>query len=66
LLSTNEQAEIRTQIDALRALCKQQDSHAIHQASEALNQLTEPFAARRMDASIKTAFAGQDLNTLEL
>jgi molecular chaperone HscA len=66
LLSAEEQSMIRTQLDALSALCKQQDSHAIHQASDALNKLTEPFAARRMDASIKTAFAGQDLNTLEL
>lgn len=66
LLSAEEQRAIRIQLDALSALCQQQDSQAIHQASDALNQLTEPFAARRMDASIKTAFAGQDLNTLEL
>lgn len=66
LLSADEQRAIRTQLDALSALCQQQDSQAIHHASDALNQLTEPYAARRMDASIKTAFAGQDLNTLEL
>lgn len=66
LLSADEQLSIRQQVSQLEDLCKGQDSHAIHQFSEALNHLTEPFAARRMDASIKSAFSGQDLNTLEL
>ena len=30
------------------------------------NSATETFAARRMDASVKQALAGQNLNTLEL
>lgn len=66
LLSTEEQQMIQASIQALQTLCQGQDSHAIHQASEALNHATETFAARRMDASVKQALAGQDLNSLEL
>jgi molecular chaperone HscA len=66
LLSAEEKQAILAAMDHLRALCQQEDSQALHQASEQLNQLTESFAARRMDASIKQAFAGQDLNTLDL
>lgn len=66
LLSTQEEQAIQASIQALQTLCKGQDSHAIHQASEALNHATETFAARRMDASVKQALAGQDLNSLEL
>jgi molecular chaperone HscA len=66
LLSAKEKQTILTQMDALRTICQQDDSDAIHHASEQLNQLTENFAARRMDASVKQAFAGQDLNTLDL
>ena len=66
LLSTEEQEAIQANIQALQTLCQGQDSQAIHQASEALNHATETFAARRMDASVKQALAGQDLNSLEL
>lgn len=66
LLSAEEQQAIKAELQALKTLCQGQDSHAIHQASEALNHATEAFAARRMDASVKQALAGQDLNTLDL
>ncbi len=66
LLSETEKHSIQAQMQALAALCKTADSHAIKQACEALNQATESFAARRMDASVKNAFAGQNLNTLDL
>lgn len=66
LLSAEEKQVIMAHMDTLRGLCKTEDSSAIHQASEQLNQLTEVFAARRMDASVKKAFTGQDLNTLDL
>jgi molecular chaperone HscA len=66
LLSAEEQKTIQLQIQALQTLNQGQDSHAIHQATEALNHATEAFAARRMDASVKQALAGQDVNTLEL
>lgn len=66
LLSAEEQQAIQANIQTLQTLCQGQDSQAIHHASEALNHATEAFAARRMDASVKQALAGQDLNTLEL
>jgi molecular chaperone HscA len=66
LLSKEEEQAIMAEIQALKTLCQGHDSHAIHQASEALNHATEAFAARRMDASVKQALAGQDLNTLDL
>lgn len=66
LLSAEEQQAIQANIQTLQTLCQGQDSQAIHRASEALNHATEAFAALRMDASVKQALAGQDLNTLEL
>lgn len=66
LLSLDEKQNILTHMEALSTLCKADDNQAIHQASEALNKATETFAARRMDASVKNALAGQDLNTLKV
>lgn len=66
LLSKQERETIEAHMDALRVLSKAGDSHAIHTATEALNHVTEDFAARRMDASVKQAFAGQNLNTLDI
>lgn len=66
LLSTDERQDILNHMEVLRVLCKADDSQAIHQASEALNKATETFAARRMDASVKNALSGQDLNTLKI
>lgn len=66
LLSQDELQAILTEMLQLRELAQQQDHHAIHKAVEALNQATETFAARRMDASVRQALAGQSLNTLEL
>ncbi|MDZ4098856.1 MAG: Hsp70 family protein, partial [Methylophilaceae bacterium] len=66
LLSNAEKKLIEASMDNLRELAKAEDSHAIHTAIEALNHATEEFAARRMDASVKKALAGHNLNTLEL
>ncbi len=66
LLNTDEKQNILNHMAALSTLCKADDNQAIHQASEALNKATETFAARRMDASVKNALAGQDLNTLKV
>lgn len=66
LLAPHERTAIETEMDKLRALAAGDDSNAIHTASEALNRATETFAARRMDASVRRALAGQDLNTLKL
>lgn len=66
LLSSAEKQTILSQMATLKALCQTSDSHAIHQATEALNHATEAFAAKRMDASVQKALAGQDLNSLEM
>jgi len=66
LLSDTEKKMIEASMENLRELAKAEDSYAIHTAVEALNHATEEFAARRMDASVKKALAGHNLNTLEL
>ena len=66
LLNAEEINAIKSQMQALKTLTAGNNSDEIHTAVEALNQATESFAAKRMDASVKQAFAGQDLNKLEL
>lgn len=66
LLNTEEKAAITAEMENLRQLAQQDDSDAIQKAVDALNHATEAFAARRMDASVRQALAGQTLNTLEL
>lgn len=66
LLSDDERAALEREMVALAELAQGTDSQAIHKAVDRLNHATETFAARRMDASVKQALAGQNLNTLEL
>jgi len=66
LLSKQERSAITKKMDVLKALSKAGDNHAIHAATEALNHATEDFAARRMDATVSKALAGQNLNSLEI
>lgn len=66
LLNAEERAAIEASMDNLRKLLDGSDSRAIHEAAEALNRATETFAARRMDASVKRALAGKNLNSLEI
>ncbi len=46
-------------MDALRSLCAQ-----LRETAEGLNQATTPFAARRMDARVRQALAGQRIDSL--
>ncbi|MFZ9642850.1 MAG: Fe-S protein assembly chaperone HscA [Candidatus Methylopumilus sp.] len=66
LLSADEKSAIEAQVQALKVTSHGNDKEKIAQAVAALNHATENFAARRMDASVKQAFAGQDLNKLVL
>lgn len=66
LLSPSEKSAIEAQVQALITTSQGSDKDSIIQAVETLNHATENFAGRRMDASVKQAFAGQDLNKLEL
>ncbi|MPS49733.1 Fe-S protein assembly chaperone HscA [Methylobacillus sp.] len=66
LLNDEERTEITRQMEHLRNIAQHEDSDAINEAVDALNHATETFAARRMDASVKQALAGQSLNTLDI
>ena len=66
LLNAREKQDIIAQMDALQALLQAGESHAIHQATEALNSATESFAARRMDAGISRALAGKNIDAVNL
>ena len=48
----------------LETVRQQEDPQQIHNAMEALGKVTEAFAARRMDASIKRALAGHSIDEL--
>jgi molecular chaperone HscA len=66
LLSPSEKSVIEAEVQGLITTSQGSDKDSIIQAVESLNHATENFAGRRMDASVKQAFAGQDLNKLEL
>lgn len=65
LISAEDVQRIKTEIQALETIAASDDAAAIHAAVEALNQSTEAFAAARMDASVKRALSGKELNTLD-
>ncbi|TRX76362.1 Fe-S protein assembly chaperone HscA [Pseudomonas mangiferae] len=65
LLSREERAAIDEHMQALRALLDGDDGSAIERQTKRLTQVTDAFAARRMDASVKAALAGRRLNELE-
>jgi molecular chaperone HscA len=65
MLEPGEGAEIERLLAALQAALGGNDHRAIKQASDALNRATEPFAARRMDASVRQALAGKRIANLD-
>ena len=65
LISAKEKVAIEAEIQRLQGITASDDANAIHQAVEALNHATEAFAAARMDASVKKALSGKELNTLD-
>ena len=66
LLTTDELTAIEAELASLKNTCASNDKDKIVSSVEALNHASENFAARRMDESVKKAFAGQDLNKLVL
>lgn len=66
LISLEEKQSIEAEMLALQSATKTEDATAINQAVEKLNHATEQFAAARMDASVKRALSGKELNTLDL
>jgi molecular chaperone HscA len=64
LLSTAERTGIERALEELRAALAGNDHRAIKRAAETLNRATEEFAARRMDAGVRRALAGQKIASL--
>ena len=64
LLDAAERAAIDAKIAALAALLDTGDHRAIKAAIEVLGKGTDDFAARRMDASVRSALSGQKIANL--
>lgn len=62
LLNEAELMEIRQSLNVLNAVKQQDDTAAIKAAIEHTNQLTDEFAARRMDKSIRLALQGHKVD----
>ena len=65
LLSEEERIAILAQVDTLRSLTDSQDGAAIEREIKRLSQITDAFAARRLDSTVKAALAGRRLNDIE-
>jgi molecular chaperone HscA len=65
LLSERELDELERAAEALRFAHNGGDAGEIRRRVETLNQLSEPFATRRMDASIRRAMQGHSLDEFE-
>ncbi|MBB5017515.1 molecular chaperone HscA [Chitinivorax tropicus] len=65
LLDATEQQVIQACVESLLLSMQGQDVSAVRQRTDALNQATADFAARRMDARIRQALAGQNITSLE-
>jgi len=59
LLAPGERAALEAGLASLDAARRGTDHRALKSAVEALNRLSEPFAARRMDRSVQRALAGR-------
>ncbi|HTO18324.1 MAG TPA: Fe-S protein assembly chaperone HscA [Pseudomonas sp.] len=65
LLDADERLVIDAEMERLQGLLESTDLHAIEQQTKRLTQITDAFAARRMDASVKAALAGRSLTDIE-
>ena len=65
LLDAEERMVIELQMQELSELLKGTDGYAIEQQTKRLSQVTDAFAARRMDLTVKAALAGRNLNEIE-
>jgi len=65
LLDADERMVIDLQMQELRELMKGTDGPAIEQQTKRLSQVTDAFAARRLDSTVKAALAGRNLNEIE-
>ncbi|MEL7558936.1 Fe-S protein assembly chaperone HscA [Stutzerimonas chloritidismutans] len=65
LLDQDEREAIESQVHELRELLESQDGLAIERQVKRLSQITDAFAARRLDSTVKAALAGRRLNDIE-
>ena len=65
LLDEEERDAIKVQMQALRELLDSPDGIAIERQIKRLSQITDAFAARRLDSTVKAALAGRQLNDIE-
>lgn len=65
LLSAEERTAIEAQMQQLREVMEGQDGAAIEQQIQRLSQITDAFAARRMNATVKAALSGRRLDEIE-
>ncbi|MNQ71017.1 Chaperone protein HscA [compost metagenome] len=65
LLDDTERAAIADSMQTLRELAAGNDVAAIETQIKRLSQVTDAFAARRMDAAVKAALSGRRLNEIE-
>ncbi|WP_019341065.1 Fe-S protein assembly chaperone HscA [Stutzerimonas stutzeri] len=65
LLSEEERVAIDSQMVGLRELLNSHDGVAIERQIKRLSQITDAFAARRLDSTVKAALAGRRLNDIE-
>ncbi len=64
LLNEQEYTQIATAIDTLLTLANGSDVNAIKEAIEAIDKLTDSYAERRMDVSIKAALTGHTVDEI--
>lgn len=65
LLNSDERAELDAAVAKVKTVRDGDDWQALKEAVAALNRATTEFAARRMNASIQSALAGQSLDSLD-
>ncbi len=61
LLSPDERRQIDQAIEQLRITCGGQDLDLLRARTKALSEMSDPFAARRMDRAVQRALAGQSI-----
>jgi molecular chaperone HscA len=64
LLTTDERQQVEVAMDALRTTCGGKDLDALRDRTTALSNLTDDFAARRMDLAVQRALKGQTINDI--
>ena len=65
LLDAEERMVIDLQMEELSELMKGTDGAAIEQQTKRLSQVTDAFAARRLDSTVKAALSGRNLTEIE-